>query len=80
VDADGAPVEMRRALIESVLLDLHSDRETERNENGCAPRCDRSEYGRAPEHLLRIEQRRRSGKGPTKSSRGTFTNTGPDGS
>jgi hypothetical protein len=56
---------MRRALIESVFLHLRGDWETERNENGCARRRDRSDYGRAPEHLLRLGQRRRSGKPPT---------------
>src|SRR5439155_25562196 len=76
VDADGAPVEMRRALIKSVFLDLHGDWETESNENGCAGRRDRSDYGRAPEHVLRLGQRQRSGKPPTASSRGTFGNTG----
>ena len=38
------PVEMRRALIQSVILQLHGNGETERDENGCSRSRDRSDY------------------------------------
>ena len=44
MDADGAPVEMRRAFVQSVILQLHSNRETERDENGCSHSRDRSDH------------------------------------